>query len=152
MTNTATTLQPVERQDIHKSCRTIETLLSALNDYSEAATAFAAIQKKLSKALRDTVGLKTNAQFAGECILGVACGPQPRTIALSANAFGASFNILEVLVDVNSKFAKLAERESRSIGSEFKKWLKKLAVRSLPHIESSTKVLSRETKKHTTSA
>ena len=67
-----TALQPVERQDIHKSCRTIETLLSVLNDYCEAASAFAALQKKLSKALRDAAGLKTNAQFAGEFILGVA--------------------------------------------------------------------------------
>jgi hypothetical protein len=65
-------MQPVERQGIHKSCRTIETLLNVLNDYCEAASAFAVIQKRLSKALRDASGLKTNAQFAGEFILSVA--------------------------------------------------------------------------------
>lgn len=65
----SSTVQPVERQDIHKACRTIEALLAVLNDYCEAAGAFAAIQKKLSKALRDAAGLKTNAQFAGQFIL-----------------------------------------------------------------------------------
>ncbi|KAG6374414.1 hypothetical protein JVT61DRAFT_4451 [Boletus reticuloceps] len=116
MSTTAPTVQPVERQDIHKSCRTIETLLSVLNDYCEAAGAFAAIQKKLSRALRDAAGLKTNAQFA-------------------ANAFGASSNILEVLADVDSKFAKLAEKESRSIGADVKKWFKKLAREEKAHDE-----------------
>ncbi|KAI9574029.1 hypothetical protein HD554DRAFT_2012743 [Boletus coccyginus] len=111
-----TAVQPVERQDIHKSCRTIETLTSVLTDYSEAASAFAAAQKKLSKALRDAAGLKTNAQFA-------------------ANAFGASSIILEVLADVDSKFAKLADRESHSISSEVKKWLKKLAREEKAHDE-----------------
>lgn len=64
--STAATVQPVERQGIHKSCRTIESLLSVLNDYCEIAGAFAAIRKKLSKALKDAAALKTNAQFAGE--------------------------------------------------------------------------------------
>jgi len=135
-----TTVQPVERQDIHKSCRTIDALLSVLNDYCEAASALAATQKKLSKALRDAAGLKTNAQFAGESIRGVAGDRQPRTVALSANAFGASSIILEVLADVDSKFAKLADRESHSISSEVKKWFKKLAVRSLAPIMNSTKL------------
>ncbi|KAF8126938.1 hypothetical protein EV363DRAFT_1401375 [Boletus edulis] len=103
MSTTAPTVQPVERQDIHKSCRTIETLLSL-------AGAFAAIQKKLSKALRDAAGLKANAQFA-------------------------SSNILEVLADVDSKFAKLAEKEARTIGAEAKKWFKKLAREEKAHDE-----------------
>ena len=74
-----------------------------------------------------------------------------RQLSLSANAFGASSNILEVLADVDNKFAKLAEKESRSISSEVKKWLKKLAVGSLPAIRNSTKVLSRERKRRTMS-
>ncbi|KAG8213324.1 folate-sensitive fragile site protein Fra10Ac1-domain-containing protein [Butyriboletus roseoflavus] len=109
-------LQPVERQDIHKSCGTIESLLSALNDYCEAASAFAARQKKLSKALRDAAGLKTNAQFA-------------------ANAFGASAVILEAVADVGSKFAKIAEKESHSVSAEVRKWFKKLAKVEKAHEE-----------------
>ena len=78
-----TAVQPVERQDIHKSCRTIEALLSILNDYCDAASAFAAIQKKLSKALRDAAALKTNPQFAGEFILSAAGIHQPTTVVIS---------------------------------------------------------------------
>ncbi|KAH0833013.1 hypothetical protein J3R83DRAFT_11998 [Lanmaoa asiatica] len=127
MSTPATAVQPAERQDIHKSCRTIETLLSVLNDYCEAASAFAAIQKKLSKALKDAAGLKTNAQFA--------CHLHLRTVVLSANAFGASFIILEVLADVDSKFAKMAEKESHSVSSEVKKWFKRLAKEEKAHDE-----------------
>ena len=75
----SSTSTAVERQDIHKSCRTIEALLSVLNDYCEAASAFAAVQKKLAKALKEAAGLKTNVQFAGGSILCVTRVPQPRT-------------------------------------------------------------------------
>ncbi|KAF9243385.1 hypothetical protein BU15DRAFT_86366 [Melanogaster broomeanus] len=92
-------VQPAERQDIHKSCRTIETLLNVLTDYCEAASTFAAIHKKFAKALRDAAGSKTNAQSAGE-----------------------------VLADVDSKFAKIAQKECNNVSSEVKKWFKKLAV------------------------
>jgi hypothetical protein len=68
MSTATAAVQPAERQDIHKSCRTIETLLNVLSDYCEAANAFTTIQKKLAKALRDAAGSKTNAQFAGEVI------------------------------------------------------------------------------------
>ncbi|KIJ13470.1 hypothetical protein PAXINDRAFT_117227 [Paxillus involutus ATCC 200175] len=116
MSTATTAVQPAERQDIHKSCRTIETLLNVLSDYCEAANAFTTIQKKLAKALRDAAGSKTNAQFA-------------------ANAFGASANIFEVLVDVDAKFAKIAEKEYGSVSSEVKKWFKKLAKEEKAHDE-----------------
>lgn len=60
--------QPIalaERADIHKSCKSIETLLNILNDYCEAATAIVALQKKLTKALRDTAGSKVTNEIAG---------------------------------------------------------------------------------------
>lgn len=148
----ATAVQPVERQDMHKSCRTIETLLSALHDYCEAASAFAAIQKKLSKALRDTAGLKTNAQFAGQFVPTVPSRLPLRIATLSADAFGASSVILEVLADVDSKFAKMAEKESHTVSSEVKKWFKKLAVSSLPTMKNSTTILCRRRKRRTMSA
>ncbi|KAF9223788.1 hypothetical protein BS17DRAFT_733582 [Gyrodon lividus] len=116
MSTAATQVQPAERQDIHKSCRTIESLLNVLNDYCEAASAFATIQKKLAKALKDAAGLKTNAQSA-------------------ANAFGASANIFEVLVDVDGKFAKIADKECNNVSSEVKKWFKKLGKEENAHDE-----------------
>jgi hypothetical protein len=59
--------QPVlwERAEIHKSCKSLETLVNVLNDYCEAASAIVALQKKLAKALRETAGLKVTGEIAG---------------------------------------------------------------------------------------
>jgi len=54
-----------DRADIHKSCKSMESLLSVLNDYCEAAGAVVLLQKKLSKALRETAGLKVTGEIAG---------------------------------------------------------------------------------------
>jgi hypothetical protein len=59
------TLPLAERADIHKSCKSLETLLGILNDYCEAAAAVAVLQKKLAKALRETAGLKVTGQIPG---------------------------------------------------------------------------------------
>lgn len=58
-----------ERADIHKSCKSLETLLNVLNDYCEAAGATVILQKKLAKALRETAGMKTTGEIAGSLIL-----------------------------------------------------------------------------------
>ena len=55
-----------ERVDIHKSCKSLETLLSVLNDYCEAAGAVVLLQKKLAKALRETASMKVTGEIAGE--------------------------------------------------------------------------------------
>lgn len=54
-----------DRPDIHKSCKSLETLLSVLNDYCEAAGAVVSLQKKLAKALRDTASSKAINDVAG---------------------------------------------------------------------------------------
>jgi hypothetical protein len=54
-----------ERADIHKSCRSIETLLNTFNDYCEAATAIVGLEKRLAKALRETASSKITNQVAG---------------------------------------------------------------------------------------
>jgi len=59
------TLPHAERADIHKSCKSIETLLNALNEYCEAAGTVVALQKKLAKALRETAGIKVTGEIPG---------------------------------------------------------------------------------------
>jgi hypothetical protein len=54
-----------ERPDVHKSCKSLETLLNVLNDYCEAIGNVAVLQKKLAKALRETAGMKTTGEVAG---------------------------------------------------------------------------------------
>lgn len=53
-----------ERADIHKSCKSLETLVNVLNDYCEAASSIVVLQKKLSKALKETAGLKATGDIA----------------------------------------------------------------------------------------
>lgn len=64
----AQTVHPAERHDIHKSCRTIEVLVSALTDYCEAASTLASLQKKVARALKDAAGIKGGVEYAGALI------------------------------------------------------------------------------------
>ncbi|KAF5367392.1 hypothetical protein D9758_003755 [Tetrapyrgos nigripes] len=107
--------QPLaERTDIHKACKSIETLLSVFNDYCEAAGAVVALQKKLAKALRETAGMKVTEEIAG-------------------NTLNASASIFEALCEVDTKFAKIADKEYDAISGEVKKWFKKLAKEEKVH-------------------
>lgn len=126
---------PADRNDIHKSCRTIETLVSTLTDYCETARAFASIQKKLAKALKEAAGLKAGVEYAGMFYFPSCCsscvvfpGHSLMDDIWSANALAAAANIFEVLAEVDSKFAKIADKECGGVSAEVKKWLKKLAV------------------------
>ncbi|KAJ4477213.1 hypothetical protein J3R30DRAFT_3703474 [Lentinula aciculospora] len=105
-----------ERIDIHKSCKSFETLLSVFNDYCEAAGAVVTLQKKMAKALKETAGMKVTGEIA-------------------ANALHASATIFEALSEVDSKFAKLADKEYDAVSGDVKKWFKKLAKEEKAHDE-----------------
>ncbi|KIM84097.1 hypothetical protein PILCRDRAFT_818398 [Piloderma croceum F 1598] len=106
----------LERAEIHKSCKSLETLVNVLNDYCEAASAIVALQKKLAKALRETAGLKVTGEIA-------------------ANALNASASIFEVKSDIDTKFGKIADKEYDAINVDVKKWFKKLAKEERAHDE-----------------
>nr|GAT60708.1 predicted protein [Mycena chlorophos] len=103
-----------ERVDIHKGCRSLESLINILNDYCEAAGAVVLLQKKLAKALREASGMKATTQIA-------------------SNAMNASATIFEAMADIDSKFAKIADKEYDAISGEVKKWFKKLAKEEKAH-------------------
>ncbi|KZT19230.1 hypothetical protein NEOLEDRAFT_984475 [Neolentinus lepideus HHB14362 ss-1] len=105
-----------ERAEIHKGCKSLETLVNVLNDYCEAASAIVALQKKLAKALREVAGLKSITEVA-------------------ANALSSSAAIFEALSDVDTKFAKVADKECDGLSNEVKKWFKKLAKEEKAHDE-----------------
>jgi len=52
------------REDVHKSCKSLETVVNLLNGYCEAASATAILQKKLVKAIRDTASMKASPPVA----------------------------------------------------------------------------------------
>ncbi|OCH94874.1 hypothetical protein OBBRIDRAFT_788874 [Obba rivulosa] len=105
-----------ERTDIHKSCKALEVVVNVLNDYCEAANAVVALQKRLAKALRDAAATKCTAD-------------------IPASALNASATIFEALSEVDTKFAKIADKECDSISTEVKKWFKKLAKEERAHDE-----------------
>lgn len=87
-----------------------------LNDYCEAAGAIVALQRKVSKALKEAAALKTTNEIAG-------------------NALNVSAHIFDVLSDIDAKFAKIADRECGTISSEVTKWFGKLADEEKAHDE-----------------
>ena len=56
----------IERADVHKSCKALETIVNVFNDYCQAAESLSLVQKKLAKALRDASGMKATNDLAGE--------------------------------------------------------------------------------------
>ncbi|PFH53012.1 hypothetical protein AMATHDRAFT_55922 [Amanita thiersii Skay4041] len=132
-----------ERADIHKSCKSLESLLNILSDYCEVLNAMAVLEKKLAKALRETAGLKVTGDIA-------------------ANALSTSGNIFETLAEISSKFAKVADKEYHGISTEVKKWFKKLAKEEKAHderllnanarIKQATQAYEKKSKKNTRDA
>lgn len=57
-----------ERNEIHKSCKTLESVVNVLNDYCEAANAIVSLQKKLAKALREAATAKCVVDIPGMCV------------------------------------------------------------------------------------
>lgn len=146
MANTAgPTPTPVlaERADIHKSCKSFEVLLNVLNDYCEAVTAVAQLQKKLAKAIRDTAMVKVTAEIP--CELRFVARPRQymccswigwrsvcsRRPLFLANVLSGCATIFEALAETEGKRSKLADKEYDAVSSEIKKWFKKLAVQFL---------------------
>lgn len=122
-------MQPAlsERADIHKSCKSLETLANAFNDYCEAINFITGSQKRLVKTLRETAGLKATGEIAGalfvclkSCILDIT--------GMIANTLNASASIFEVMSEINTKFGQIADKEFDNINSELKNWFKNLAV------------------------
>ena len=52
------------REDVHKSCKSLETVVNLLNGYCEAASAVAMLQRKLVKAIRDAASMKASPTVA----------------------------------------------------------------------------------------
>ncbi|KAI0346312.1 hypothetical protein BDW22DRAFT_1405206 [Trametopsis cervina] len=105
---------PAERSDIHKSCKAIEVVVNLLNDYCDAATTIVTIQKKLSKAMREASSVRGTSEIV-------------------VNALNACALVVEALVEVDSKFTKLADKECESLSGDVKKWFKTLAKEERVH-------------------
>jgi len=56
------------REDVHKSCKSLETVVNLLNGYCEAANAVAILQKKLVKAIRDAASMRASPTVASKIV------------------------------------------------------------------------------------
>lgn len=65
MASTPTIPVIADRNEIHKSCRTLELVVNILNDYCEAANAVVQLEKKLAKALKDAASNKCTTEIPG---------------------------------------------------------------------------------------
>ncbi|PCH42595.1 hypothetical protein WOLCODRAFT_163906 [Wolfiporia cocos MD-104 SS10] len=114
MASTNTQPTPANRNDIHKSCKTLETVVNLFNDYCEATNGISALRRKLAKALRGTAAVK--------------CVPEiPATTLITSAA------LLEKLFDVDNKFAKLTDKECSSLNNDVKRWFAELNKEELAH-------------------
>ena len=52
----------------------------------------------------------------------------------TGNALNCSAALFEALADIDTKYAKIADKEYDGISAEVKKWFKRLAVRVMLHI------------------
>ncbi|KAF8525849.1 hypothetical protein BU17DRAFT_83355 [Hysterangium stoloniferum] len=109
----------IDQADIHKSCKALEALVSALVAYTDTVNSLANIQKKLSKALKEAASVKG-------------------TYYIPSNALTVTAGIFEALSEVDVKFGKIADRESENIGNGLRKWFKKLAKEEKAHDERMT--------------
>ncbi|KAG8736936.1 hypothetical protein FRC10_008709 [Ceratobasidium sp. 414] len=98
-----------ERQEVHKSSKCIEIVVTLFSEYCQAVTSMANLQKKLGRALKDAAGAK-----------GTGMAP--------ANAMQASAALFEAIGEVDGKLAKLAEKEYDHVSSEVRKHFKKMAA------------------------
>ena len=93
------------RNDVHKSCKTLEGVVNVLNDYCEAATATAAIQKKLAKALREAATTRKFYKGRTEAI---------RVVSSESDAWVRSMNDESVEVGERRKlFGEAVKRHGR---------------------------------------
>lgn len=117
------------REDVHKSCKSLETVVNLLNGYCEAASTVVILQKKLVKAIRDTASMKASPTVASNYL---PC----QSFALSSphsgtdNTLNVVAAIFETISEVDGKFIKFADKECDSVNNDVKKWFRKLAVSS----------------------
>lgn len=57
-----------DRNEIHKSCKSLEVVVNVLNDYCEAANAILVLEKKLARALREAAGVKCVPEIPGALV------------------------------------------------------------------------------------
>ncbi|KAG8799098.1 hypothetical protein FRC17_007225, partial [Serendipita sp. 399] len=99
----------LERSEIDKSLKSLESLVSLLYDHAQLWQNLVALDKKLVKAFKDASGMKRVDAIEWPC-----------------NVLSTSSLIFDSVSDVDSKYSKLVEREYETCAQEFKKWTKKL--------------------------
>jgi hypothetical protein len=78
----------VDRADVHKSCKSLEAIVYILANYTEAANAMAAVQKKLAKALKEAASVKGTNNVPGEQLVPLMYVQLLRKVTLLSKCHG----------------------------------------------------------------
>jgi ATP phosphoribosyltransferase regulatory subunit HisZ len=114
------------REDVHKSCRSLEAVVDLLNGYCEAAGVVAQLQKKLVRAIRDTASMKASPAVASNNFSSQLL--RKLTITQIDNTLNIAAAIFEITSEVNGKFVKIVDKECDGVNEDVKKWFRKLSV------------------------
>ncbi|CDR88967.1 uncharacterized protein SPSC_06339 [Sporisorium scitamineum] len=112
----ATDVHLVERPDLHKSLKALESLLVNLDEYRDLTTRLAKIEKKLAKSTSELERTK------------VVLDTPSQTLQLTSTMF-------EGLADVSSRHAKHVQREYEAVNDACAKYFKKVAKEERAHDE-----------------
>lgn len=104
------------REDVHKSCKSLESVVNLLNGYCEAASTVVLLQKKLVRAIRDSASMRASP-------------------AVASNTLSTVATIFETISEVDGKFVKIMDRECDNVNGDVKKWFRKLAKEEKIHDE-----------------
>ncbi|PWN25944.1 hypothetical protein BDZ90DRAFT_54570 [Jaminaea rosea] len=107
---------PVDRADLHRSLKSLETLLAQLDEYRDLQAALAKCEKKL---------FKSCAELAKNNKAVVAAAP--------ASALQHSAAIFEAQHEVTSKHAKMVQKEYEALNEACAKYFKKVAKEERTH-------------------
>lgn len=108
----------VDRADLHKSLKALETLLVQLDEYRDLQSRFSKIEKKLSRSCLEVAKGHKN-----------VVAPFPSTV------FHLASDIFEAGHEVSSKHAKMVQKEYESLNDACAKYFKKIAREERTHEE-----------------
>ncbi|TKY87597.1 hypothetical protein EX895_003611 [Sporisorium graminicola] len=115
-TSSAADVQLVERSDLHKSLKALESLLVNLDEYRDLSARLAKVEKKLAKSTSELERTK------------VVLETPSQTLQLTSTMF-------EGLADVSSRHAKHVQREYEAVNDACAKYFKKVAKEERAHDE-----------------
>lgn len=106
----------IERNDLHKSVKVVESILVSLDEYRDLRTKLAKCEKKLSKGLNEMAKVKSIEEVPSQTLQ-------------------AASDLFEARMEVSSKQAKIIQKEYDALNDQCAKYFKRIAKEERSHDE-----------------